>query len=100
MPPAVNLVENFPVLDKQYTSGTAGSFDAVCYHEDRLAAVIDLFKKPQQTIGRTGIQRTGRLISQNQLRLGNQCTGYRGTLLLAAGDFIGELFQQRSNFQP
>ena len=49
--------------------------DTVGYHENSLTAQVDLFKYPQQSVRRTGIQRTGRLIRKKDSGIGDQRPG-------------------------
>src|SRR5699024_9835013 len=42
----------------------------------------------------------GRLVGQNQLRIGDDGPGNGRPLLLSAGDLVGELLQQVPNAQP
>ena len=68
-------------------------------HEDGLTLAVHLAEQMQQLIGGLGVQRTGRLIGQNNAGVGNHCAGHGGALLLTAGDFVGVLFQQCGNAQ-
>ena len=87
-------MKHLTVLDKQHASGAACRLDRVRHHQHRLPRSVDLTEELQQFIRRLGIQRTGRLVCQNQLGSGDQGSGNGGALLLPAGHLIRILFQQ------
>lgn len=49
-------MEYLAVFDKQHSPGVACSADAVSHHQDRLTVFVDLLEKPEQIVGRPGIQ--------------------------------------------
>ena len=65
----VKLMENFPILDEEDSLCRARCFDTVRYHDNRLPVIVDRIKESQKFIRRSGIQRTGRFIGKDQLRL-------------------------------
>ena len=70
---AVQLVENFPVLDKKHPVCMARRLGTVRYHKNRLPLLIDLRKQRQQAVGCLGVQSSCRFIRKDQLRLCDDC---------------------------
>ena len=68
-------------------------------HDDRLAGGVDRFKQPQKRIGSFGVERSGRLIGEDQLRVRNQRTGNGGALFLTARNLVGVFFHQIGDSQ-
>ena len=68
-------------------------------HDDGLSGLIDFLKGLKQALCRSGVQRAGGLVGQEQLRLCNQRPGHRRPLLLAAGNLIGIFGQYVVNAQ-
>ena len=64
------------------------------HHQYGLPCPVDGGKQPQQLVGGAAVQRAGRLIRQQQLRLGDDGPGHCRPLLLPAGDLIGVLLQK------
>ena len=81
-------MEDLAVLDEQHTLRRAGRLHTVRYHNNRLALLVDLPEQFHEAIRCMGIERAGRLIRKNQLRIGNQRTRNGCTLLLSAGHLI------------
>ncbi len=92
---AVDLVEHRAVLDEQHARGVARGLDRVRHHEDGLSRSVDALEQAQQLVGALGVERAGRLVGEEQLRLRDERAGDRRALLLSAGKLIGELLQQR-----
>ena len=90
----IKLVENDAVLDKQHPVRMAGRFQAVCDHKNGLSHAVDLLENTEQAVRRFRIQRSGRLVSQHDLRVGDQSAGNCRTLFLPAGYLIRVFFQQ------
>ena len=91
---AIDLMIYLAILDKQYTARFACRRRRVRYHQNRLARTVDRREQAQQFVGRTGIQRPGWLVCQNDMRIGNQCPRDCGPLLLTSRYLIRKLFQQ------
>lgn len=87
-------MEYLSVPDKQDSPGPAGGLYGVGDHHDGVTDPVDVPKEPQKLIGRPGVQSAGRLVGQDELRLGDDGSGYGCTLLLSAGNLVGIFFQQ------
>ena len=62
-------MEDLAVLDEQHARGVAGRLDRVRDHEDGLAAAVDLLEQAQQLIRRARIERAGRLVAEQNIRI-------------------------------
>ena len=93
-------MEDLAVLDEEHAGGVARRAHGVGDHEQRLPAPVDLVKEREQLLGGAGIERAGRLVGEDELRAGDQRAGDGDALLLAAGDLVGILAQQRFDAQP
>ena len=92
-------MENFPILDEEDSLCRARCFDTVRYHDNRLPVIVDRIKESQKFIRRSGIQRTGRFIGKDQLRLCDQSTCNGCSLLLSTGYFIWIFVQKLTDSQ-
>ena len=70
-----------------------GGLGRVRDHEDGLAIVIYLLKETQELVSRFGVERAGRLIGEDELRVCDKRAGDGGALLLSARDLIGVFLQ-------
>ena len=68
-------------------------------HQYRNSFIIQFLKKFHNLCSGLRIQRTGRLVGQQQTGLGDKGAGHGGPLLLPAGDLVGVLLQQLRNAQ-
>jgi ABC-type antimicrobial peptide transport system permease subunit len=82
-----------PVTQADITAAILGYFGIVSDKNKRTAFGVQLLEKYQNLERGTGIQITGRLISQNNGRIIHQGTGNGHTLHLSAGHLIGFMFQ-------
>lgn len=64
------------------------------YHENGLAFPIYLIEHGKKIGGCTGIQGSGRFVRKDQLRICDQCPCNCCSLLLSAGNLVGEFFQK------
>src|SRR5579859_420825 len=87
------VVDELPLVDLQHTSGVAGRLGIMGDHHDGL--VVALIQDPQQIqnfLGGMTIQVTGRLVANQDGRVGDQgaCNGH--PLLLSARELAGFVF--------
>ena len=76
------------------TVGVGGGHRIVRDHDDGLAKLVDRTLQEAEHFGAgNGVEVAGRLVSEHQLRLGNQRAGDGHALLLATGQFIRSVVQ-------
>ena len=93
----VKLVVHLSVPEKQHPSGVAGGLHGVGDHKNGLPCVHSPDRTGRSRVSEAlGIQCAGGLVRQNDLGLGNEGTGHCGTLLLTAGDLVGDTFSEMS----
>ncbi len=92
-------MEDLAVFDEQHPARPAGGLDGVGDHQHSLPGPVDLGEDVHNLPGGAGVQSAGGLVGQNKLGLGDDGPGDGRALLLPAGDFVGELFQQLGNAQ-
>ena len=90
----INLMKNFSVLDKKHPGCMTGGLCTVSYHQNGLSFCINFAKHGKQSRCRFGVEGTCRFICKNQLRVCDQSSGNRCTLLLSTGNFI-RIFVQK-----
>ena len=59
------------------------------YQHQGASRLMELPHQPQHVRRGDGVEVPRRLVSQNEVRLRDQCAGYRDALLLTAGQFAG-----------
>ena len=93
-------MKNLPVLQEQDPAAVAGRKSIVSHHQDRrLHPAVQIRKRLQKDLCRSGIQRSRRLIRQQQPRPVDHGSGAGTALFLPARNLIGELIPDILNLQ-
>ena len=80
------------VLDVDYLIGLVGNAALMGYHYDGDAFfLVKLLEELHHLHAGLGVKGTGRFIGQDNLRFGDEGTGNRNALPLAAGHLVGEV---------
>ena len=77
-------MKHHSVADEKHPLRVACGAGGMGHHQDGLPLTVHLIKQPEQAIGGLAVERAGWLISQNNLRVGNQCPRYRRVNLITA----------------
>ena len=90
-------MEYLTIFNEHHAICTTGSFHTVSDHENCLSIMVHRRKQAKKFLRCLGIQCSGRLICQNDLRLDNQRSCHCHTLLLSTRHFVRVLFQNFFN---
>src|SRR5512132_3731610 len=83
---ASSLSDDEAVTDRHHPPGACGQVEVVRDVEDGLALVVEPVQQPEHLGGRLRVEVSGRLVADDQLRVGCEGTGDRDPLLLTAGE--------------
>ena len=87
----VFFADDFAVGEGDLAGDAAGEFVVVGDHEDGLALAHHVFEEAEDRVGSAGVEVAGGLVGDEDGRVIGHGAGDGNALLLAAGDFAGQL---------
>ena len=74
-------------------SADLGQFRRVGDDDDGMAVIVHLSQRRHHFLAALAVERAGRLVGENDLATVHQRAGNRYTLLLAAGQLVGQMIE-------